>query len=49
MLEDITGEEIKRQFKSNKVLRYVTIGVGVLVIAILGYLLYRQFVIKPAN
>lgn len=49
MLEDITGEEIKRQFKTNKVLRYVTIGVGILVIAILGYLLYRQFVWKPAN
>ncbi len=49
MLEDITGEELKRQFKSNKVLRYVTIGVGILVIAILGYLLYRQFVWKPAN
>ena len=32
MLEDITGEEIKRQFKTNKVLRYVTIGVGILVI-----------------
>jgi tetratricopeptide (TPR) repeat protein len=49
MLEDITGEEIKRQFKTNKVLRYVTIGVGVLVIGILGFLLYRQFVHKPAN
>ncbi|MCJ8289475.1 MAG: tetratricopeptide repeat protein [Crocinitomicaceae bacterium] len=49
MLEDITGEEIKRQFKTNKVLRYVTIGVGILVIGILGYLLYRQFVWKPAN
>lgn len=49
MLEDITGEEIKRQFKSNKTLRFVTIGVGVLVIGILGYFLYRQFVVKPAN
>lgn len=49
MLEDITGEELKRQFKTNKVLRFVTIGVGVLVIGILGYLLYRQFVWKPAN
>ena len=49
MLEDITGEEIKRQFKSNKTLRFVTIGVGALVIGILGYFLYRQFVVKPAN
>jgi TolA-binding protein len=49
MLEDISGEELKRQFKSNKVLRYVTLGVGILVIGILGYLLYRQFVWKPAN
>jgi len=49
MLEDITGEEIKRQFKSNKTLRFVTIGVGVLVIGFLGFLLYRQFVVNPAN
>ena len=49
MLEDITGEEIKRQFKTNKVLRYVTIGAGVLVIGVLGFFLYRQFVHKPAN
>ena len=49
MLEDITGEGIKRQFKTNKVLRYVTMGVGVLVIGVLGYFLYRQFVYNPAN
>lgn len=49
MLEDISGEQIKRQFKSNKTLRYVTIGVGVLIAAVLGYFLYRQFVWKPGN
>lgn len=49
MLEDITGQELKRQFKTNKKLRFITIGVGILVIGILGYLLYLQFVWKPAN
>lgn len=49
MLEDITPEQIKSQFKSNKTLRYVTYGVGALIILVLGYFTYRQFVWKPAN
>lgn len=49
MLEDITPEQIKSQFKSNKTLRYVTFGVGALVILVLGYFAYRQFMWKPAN
>jgi tetratricopeptide (TPR) repeat protein len=49
MLEDISGEQIKEQFKSNKKLRLVTMIVGGLIVLILGYFLYKQFVWKPAN
>lgn len=49
MLEDLTREQLKNQFKTNKTLRFVTIGVGALVIVILGYFAYRQFIWKPAN
>ncbi|MFT5778718.1 MAG: hypothetical protein ACI837_001674, partial [Crocinitomicaceae bacterium] len=49
MLEDITGDEIKRKFKTNKTLRYATFAIGAVVLLVLGYFLYRQFVWKPAN
>ena len=49
MLEDITGEEIKRQFKTNSTLRFVSIFVGALVLIVLGYFLYRQYIWGPAN
>ncbi|MFT5859896.1 MAG: tetratricopeptide (TPR) repeat protein [Flavobacteriaceae bacterium] len=49
MLEDITGEEIKRKFKTNKKLRYISFAVGAIVLLVLGYFLYRQFVWGPAN
>lgn len=49
MLEDITGEEIKNQFKSNKTLRLVTFAVGGLIVLILGYFAYRQFIWSPKN
>ena len=49
MLEDISGDQIKEQFKSNKTFRMVTIIVGGLIILILGYFAYRQFMWKPAN
>jgi predicted negative regulator of RcsB-dependent stress response len=49
MLEDITGEEIKRKFKSNKKLRIITFVIGTIVILVLGYFLYRQFVWSPSN
>ena len=47
MIEDITGEEIKRQFKTNKKVRWISIGIGALVVLALGYFLYRQFVVIP--
>ena len=49
MLEDISGEQIKEQFKSNKNLRLGTITVGGLLVVILGFFAYRQFVHKPAS
>ena len=49
MLEDISGEKIKEQFKSNKTLRLGTFVVGGLIIAVLGYFGYRQFIWEPAN
>ena len=49
MLEDISGEKIKEQFKSNKNVRIITLVVGGVVVLALGYFVYRQFVWQPAN
>lgn len=49
MLENLNAQEIKKQFASNKNLRLVTYIVGGLLIAIVGYFLYRQFISKPGN
>ncbi|MDX2361744.1 MAG: tetratricopeptide repeat protein [Crocinitomicaceae bacterium] len=49
MLEDISGEKIKEQFKTNNKLRMTTMIVGALVVIVLGYFAYRQLVYIPAN
>ncbi len=49
MLENLSGQDLKSQFKNNKNLRMITIGVGSLVVLILGYFAYKQFIWKPAN
>lgn len=49
MLEDITGEQIKQQFKSNKKLRMTTMIIGGLAVLVLGFFIYRQFIWNPAN
>lgn len=49
MLEDISGQSIKEQFKSNKKLRLITFAVGGLLLLVLGYFAYRQFIWEPAN
>ena len=41
--------DIKRQFKDNKKLRMITFAVTGLIVVILGYILYRQFVYAPNN
>lgn len=49
MLEDITGKKIKEQFKSNKKLRLTVAIVGGVIVLIIGYLAYINFVWNPAN
>lgn len=49
MLENISGSNLKEQFKSNDKLRIVTYTVGGLIILVLGYFLYRQIFHLPAN
>ena len=49
MLENISGDSIKEQFKSNKNLRLTTFVVGGLIVLVLGYFVYRQFIWEPAN
>lgn len=47
MLENISSEEIKSQFKSNKKVRLISLVVGGIVLLIVGYFIYRQFVAIP--
>jgi len=49
MLENINSEEIKSQFKTNKKLRMITFAIIGLIVLIVGYFLYRQFVVQPKN
>jgi predicted negative regulator of RcsB-dependent stress response len=49
MLDNISGEQIKEQFKSNNKLRLITMIVGGVVVVVLGYFAYRQFLWQPDN
>lgn len=49
MLEDISGEKIKEQFKSNNQLKLITMIVGGVIVIVLGYFAYIQFMWKPDN
>lgn len=49
MLEDITGQEIKNKFKTNKKLRLIVFSVGGVLLLVLGYFIYLQMFWKPAN
>ncbi|MCE3296250.1 MAG: hypothetical protein K0R65_1964 [Crocinitomicaceae bacterium] len=49
MLENLSPQEFKAQFRNNKNLRMITIGVGAIIVLILGYFLYKQFIWTPAN
>ena len=49
MLEDITGQDIKDQFKNNKKLRLILFSVGGVLLLVIGYFAYVQFSWKPAN
>ncbi|MDG2463771.1 MAG: hypothetical protein P8M61_01670 [Crocinitomicaceae bacterium] len=49
MLENLSAEKIKEEFKSNKTARLVTYMVGGLIVLILGFFLYRIFISGPKN
>lgn len=49
MLEDISGEQIKHQIQNNKNLKFALYGIGGLLVLVLGYFIYRQFVTVPNN
>lgn len=47
MSEGISKEEIIEQFKGNKVLKYSTYGVGIIVLFVLAFLGYKKFISGP--
>jgi predicted negative regulator of RcsB-dependent stress response len=49
MLENLSPQELKYQMKNNKNLRMMTYGVGAIVVLVLGYFAYKQFVWNPKN
>lgn len=49
MLENFTPQELKEQFKNNKTLKMVTLGVGAILTLILAYFSYKQFIWTPDN
>ncbi|MFN5147509.1 MAG: tetratricopeptide repeat protein [Flavobacteriia bacterium] len=49
MLENFSTQELKKKFESNKNTRLVTYIVGGILILVIGYFGYRQFIWKPAN
>ena len=49
MAGNTSFNDIKRQFKENKKLRLITAVVIGLIVGILGYILYKQFVYAPNN
>lgn len=49
MLEKFSVQELKKQFESNKNTRLITYIVGGILVFIVGYFAYRQFIWKPAN
>ena len=49
MLENLSREELKNQFKTNKTLRLVTMIIGSAAILALGDFIYLQFIWYPTN
>lgn len=47
MLENITSEEIKNQFKTNKKVKMTTYAIGGVIVLIAGFFAYKQFIVKP--
>lgn len=49
MLEDISGQQIKDQFKKNKRLRIISFSIGGVLLLVLGYFIWYQMFFIPAN
>ena len=49
MLEDLSGQQIAEEFKSNKKLKMTTYIVGGILLLAIIFFAYRQFMWKPAN
>ena len=49
MNEGITKDELLNQFKGNKILKYSTLAVGIIVLTILIYVVYNRFIYEPNN
>jgi tetratricopeptide (TPR) repeat protein len=49
MNEGMTKDELLNQFKGNKILKYSTLAVGIIVLTILIYVVYNRFIYEPNN
>lgn len=49
MTENFSLEDLKQKFKNSKSFRISSIAIGTIVVFILGFFSYRQFMWKPAN
>tara|TARA_B100001287_G_scaffold276569_1_gene287922 strand:- start:2700 stop:3371 length:672 start_codon:yes stop_codon:yes gene_type:complete len=49
MTENFSLEDFKKKFGENRKFRMTTIAMGVIVVLVLGFLSYRQWIWKPAN
>lgn len=49
MIENISVQELKRKFDSNKKTRLIIYSAGGIIVLVIGFFAYRQFISKPAN
>lgn len=49
MLENFSFQDLKHKFNSNKNVKIYTYAVGGVLLLVVGYFGYRQFIVKPAN
>lgn len=49
MLENFSIQELKNKFNSNKNMKIMTYAVGGVLVLVIGYFAYRQFIYNPSN
>lgn len=49
MFENLSGENLKNEFKKNKNVRLASYAIGGVLVLALGYFVYHSFIYKPAN